>query len=87
VKSPDQVTDDVARRLDRTWHTHLEPGVDPAWPHTFPLSAPTKDELERNFERYRTNIFALRAWAARHGLALTDARGGCWARPSPSLRT
>ncbi len=73
MKSPDQVTDDVKRRLDRTWHTHLEPGPDPAWPHTFPLSAPAKDELERNFERYRTDILTLRAWAARHGLVLTDA--------------
>lgn len=73
MKSPDQVTEDVKRRLNNTWHTHLERGPDPAWPHTFPLSAPAKGELERNFERYRTDILTLRAWAARHGLALTDA--------------
>lgn len=83
MKSPDQVTEDVARRLSKTWHTHLEPGAEPAWPHTFPLGESAKTDLERNFQHYQDDILAFRAWAARHGLAVTIASRLVHRAPQP----
>lgn len=75
MKTPEQVIIDIERRLKNTWNTHLNHtmAVDPAWPHTFPLGAVTKADLERNFDKYRTESLTLRAWATQHGVDLTDA--------------
>ena len=75
MKTPAQVTLDIERRLKNTWNTHLDqtPTVDRSWPHTFALGTVNKAELERDFDRYRTESVALRAWAAQFGVNLTDA--------------
>jgi hypothetical protein len=74
VKTPAEVVADVERRLKTTWTTNLERGLDsdPSWPQTFPLGAIAKVDLERDFDRYRTESLTLRSWAAQHGLKLTD---------------
>jgi hypothetical protein len=72
VKTPEQITADIERRLNKTWNTHLEQPTDPAWPHAFPLGKPTRADLEDRFTHYRDNSLALRAWATRHNLQLTD---------------
>jgi hypothetical protein len=72
MKTPVQVTADVERRLKTSWNTNLDPG-DTDWPHTVPLGAPAKSDLERDFARYREESLAIRAWASQHRLQLTDA--------------
>jgi hypothetical protein len=72
VKTPDEITSDIERRLKSTWNTHLEPVAQPSWPYTFPLGAPAKADLEREFTRYREESLTLRAWAAQRDLKLTD---------------
>jgi hypothetical protein len=62
VRTPEQVTADIERRLKDTWNTHLERSAGPSWPHIFPLGEPTKADLEREFSRYRNESLALRAW-------------------------
>lgn len=73
MKTPEQITADIERRLNKTWSTHLERPTDPAWPHAFSLGRPSRGDLEDHFTQYRDNSLALRAWATRHNLQLTDS--------------
>ncbi len=92
MKTPEQVVTEVTARLRRTWpqaanHTALRrtaqaeeqtPGVinPPAWPHSFPLGAPNKADLEQHFAAYQGQALAWRQWHTRHagrGVDLVDA--------------
>jgi hypothetical protein len=72
VKTPEQVLDDVERRLARTWASCLaaEP-TPPPWPHAFPLGQPTSVELTEGFAAAAKLVGTWRSWAGKHGLALT----------------
>ena len=82
MKTPDQLLQDVRRRLSSTWHLDVaadlgnqrDPQVrPPAWPHLFPLGAPTKAALEADFARYQKEALTWRGWACQHDLVLNDA--------------
>ena len=90
VKTPDQVVADVTARLRRTWPHAVAGDVlrgtapggervsgdsDP-WPHSFPLGAPGRRELEQQFAAYQAKTLALRQWYATQagaGVELVDA--------------
>lgn len=74
MKTPEQVTADVERRLHNTWQDHLHTQTDPAWPHTFPLGTPpAKADLEQRFGTYQQLTLTLRSWASNNDLALTSS--------------
>jgi hypothetical protein len=73
VKTPDQVTADVGRRLKTSWNSHLEPAPDPAWPHRFALGEPSKVELEQQFETYQQLSLTLRSWASANDLGIASS--------------
>ncbi len=92
MKTPEQVIADVTTRLRRSWprvvaadklsgtsHAgeHATAGCDPsAWPHSFPLGAPGRQELEHQFAGYQAKTLAWRQWLKTHegtGVALIDA--------------
>jgi len=72
VKSPEQVTADIERRLQQTWNNNLDSEARD-WPHTFPLGEPVRTDLEKDFNRHQDLSLAMRRWARRHGLGLVDA--------------
>ncbi len=72
MKSPEQVTADIERRLQQTWNNNLDSDA-PDWPHTFPLGETAKADLEREFNRHQDQSLSIRKWAGRHGLGLVDA--------------
>jgi len=92
VKTPEQVIADVTTRLRRSWphviaddqlcstghdSKHATGGSDPpAWPHTFPLGAPGRQELEQRFAAYQAKALAWRQWHTTQegiGVQLVDA--------------
>ena len=92
MKTPDQVIADVTARLRRSWpHViaddelcrtghdgeHATGGSDPpAWPHSFPLGAPGRQELEQQFAAYQAKTLAWRQWHTTQegiGVELVDA--------------
>jgi hypothetical protein len=72
VKTPDQVVDDLRRRVSANWHTDLS-SVTATWPHAFFLGAATKTDLTANFGSYQRQVFHWRDWAAANGLELRFA--------------
>ena len=90
MKTPDQVVADVTARLRRSWPPAVAGDVlrgtgpggervsgdsDP-WPHSFPLGAPGRRELEQQFAAYQAKTLALRQWyttQAGAGVELVDA--------------
>ncbi len=71
MKTPEQVTADIQRRLINTWNTNLETDA-PDWPHTFPVGATSKVDLESRFDQQQHQALALRDWARQHRLMITD---------------
>ena len=85
MKTPDQAIADVTARLRRSWaHTVADDqlrmsgyngaqapadGSQPAWPHLFPLSPPSRQELEQHFPAYQAKTLAWRQWMVTHGEA------------------
>ncbi|MEC3979825.1 Wadjet anti-phage system protein JetD domain-containing protein [Amycolatopsis sp. H20-H5] len=71
MKTPEQVVDDVARRLKNTWSATLvgEPGA-PAWPWAMPIGQPNSAELTAQFPAIAHLVATWRDWAAMHGLTL-----------------
>lgn len=48
MKHPDELLDDIRRRLDRTWPEALVIGAaGQTWPHSFPLGVPQGDVLDK----------------------------------------
>lgn len=90
MKTPEQILAEVTRRLDRSWplavvaargtahageHTPAVPPP-PTWPHSFPLGAPTRKDLEAHFGVYQGQVLTWRQWhtgRAGPGVALVDA--------------
>jgi len=72
VKTPDQVVDEVRRRVNTNWHTDLTSATT-TWPHAFFLGAATQTDLTANFGSYQRQVFRWRDWAADKGLELTFA--------------
>ena len=67
---------DIRRRLDNTWHTHLELVTDPgsaSWPHNFPLGSVSRADLEKNFDHYRVASLTWQQWAAARAVTLLNA--------------
>ncbi len=71
MKTPMQVTADIRRRLDNSWHG-VAAGTDDAWPHRFPLGATGRAELEGDFGAFQQATFAWREWAYAHAATLID---------------
>lgn len=71
MKSVEQVTADIERRLKRTWNTNLDYET-PDWPHTFSLGTISKSDLESRFNHHQQQSLELRTWATRPGAALLD---------------
>jgi hypothetical protein len=72
VKTPEQVQEEIRRRLSNTWHGDAS-GRGSSWPHQFSLGSPAKSALETDFSRYQRAALAWRDWAAARGVTLTDA--------------
>jgi hypothetical protein len=72
VKTPDQVLQDVRRRVTANWHTDLT-ATTTTWPHAFPLGAANKTDLTANFGSYQRQVFGWRDWATAQGLELRFA--------------
>src|SRR5690349_1018809 len=80
MKTPDQIIQDVRRRLSGSWHAVVAdelrpspaPGQGQPWPHSFPLGIPTGAQLEGGFAEYQQAALDWRGWAAARGLALQD---------------
>ncbi len=81
MKTPEQLIQDIRRRLTNTWY--LDIAADPTdqphtaprppfWPYNFPLGSPTKTALEANFAAYQTQALTWRDWTRQHNLVLTD---------------
>jgi hypothetical protein len=77
MKSPEQVVDDVARRLARTWAATVAGANDAeeAWPHAFPLGQPRAGELAGSYSAAFENVTRWRAWSSQHALTLTLRTG------------
>lgn len=71
MKTPQQVTADIANRLKRTW-SHTAAGTNiyateaPTWPHTFALGEPTRTDLEQRFADYQAAALTWRRWHSEH---------------------
>lgn len=72
MKSLEQVRTDITRRLTNTWHTDLT-GLTISWPHAFPLGAPAKADLDRDYGTFHKRIVTLQDWAKANGASLTYA--------------
>ncbi|HET7325773.1 MAG TPA: Wadjet anti-phage system protein JetD domain-containing protein [Nocardioidaceae bacterium] len=75
MKTPEEVTADIARRLERSWAkdaVERAGGVssDVTWPHPFPLGRPKSTELESRFGEVTREVAEWRSWANEHGLGL-----------------
>ena len=77
MKTPQQVTADVERRLARTWTGALtSAGADgerDAWPHAFPIGQPGSATLAEDFAAVATQATLWRSWATAHELELRFA--------------
>jgi hypothetical protein len=92
VKTPDQVVAEVTTRLRRTWPHEIaedtlrsvsHDGRHPpegtgrlAWPHSFPLGPPGRQELQQRFASYQAQTLTWRQWLITHesaGVELVDA--------------
>jgi hypothetical protein len=92
VKTPDQAIADVTARLRSTWSQtatddtlrllghadeHQPEGTgSPTWPHSFPLGAPSKADLEQHFAAYQRQVLTWRQWHSDHaapGVELVEA--------------
>lgn len=71
MKTPEQVQDDITRRLARTWAGTITGTDSTSWPHQFPLGQPTATELSNGYGSVFEAVGAWRAWAALHSLTLT----------------
>jgi hypothetical protein len=92
VKAPEQVVADLTARLRRSWShaAASDPtrvslrakdyvsggGESPAWPHSFPIGTPSKDELEQHFAAFQGQVLTWRQWHASRsarGIELVDS--------------
>ncbi|RLP09674.1 DUF3322 and DUF2220 domain-containing protein [Propionibacterium australiense] len=72
MKTPDQVTADIRRRLTKGWHTHLT-GEEAAFPHDFPLGRTDAAQLRGNYAAVHALTVDWQQWARRHDVQLTYA--------------
>jgi hypothetical protein len=76
VKTPEQVTADITRRLAGTWHADAaaaaaDGGANAgAWPHAFALGEPSKAELQDGFAAIQAAVLDWHAWARTHQVEL-----------------
>lgn len=69
LKTPEEVTDYIRRRLNRHWHTDLT-GDTEAFPHRVNLGHPTRQELEGDWSRFHDQSVRWREWASAVGATL-----------------
>ena len=69
LKTPEQVTDYIRRRLTRHWHTDLT-GTTNAFPHRVNLGNPTRQELEANWSSYHDQSVRWADWSHNIGATL-----------------
>ena len=69
MKTPQQVTADVRRRLAGRWHADLA-GQAAAFPHTFALGRPAAAELRTGYQKVHAATVALQQWARGAGVEL-----------------
>ncbi|WP_313811957.1 Wadjet anti-phage system protein JetD domain-containing protein [Glutamicibacter sp.] len=79
MKMPEDITNDIRRRLTARWHTDLS-GVEQAFPHRFPLGRPTAADLRQDYAAIHAKTVEWQDWARVHGIVLEyvnrSARGG-----------
>ena len=72
MKSPEQVTTDIRRRLSSRWHTHLA-GGETAFPHAFPLGQVSSAEMRADYAAVWQQTRAWQDWAHQHDVQLSYA--------------
>ncbi|GAA2165108.1 Wadjet anti-phage system protein JetD domain-containing protein [Pedococcus bigeumensis] len=72
MKTPEQVVEDIGRRLARTWASTIVSTDDPAWPHAFPIGQPTASELASGYASTFDDVTRWRTWSASHNVPLTS---------------
>ncbi|MGY1838422.1 MULTISPECIES: Wadjet anti-phage system protein JetD domain-containing protein [unclassified Modestobacter] len=71
MKSPEQVTADIGRRVKGSWAADLTGTAEaPVWPHAFPIGAPTSAALAADFAAAARLVGTWRTWAAARDLQL-----------------
>lgn len=79
MKTPQTVTEEVRRRLQRTWAQTLVAEISPspgghgsAWPHQFTTGARASGAIARDFASTIENVAAWRDWATLNGLQIRE---------------
>ena len=72
MKTPDVVTKDIERRLNRFWSTAVA-GDHSSFPHSFPIGAPDAAKLKTNYAAVYELTVIWREWAADNHVKLTVA--------------
>jgi hypothetical protein len=62
MKTPDQVTKDISRYLERTWAATLTNPASAHWPHRFPLGPISQSELAGPFENIAGQVQRWSQW-------------------------
>lgn len=79
MKTPEEVTTDIRRRLTRLWRAHLV-GDETAFPHAFPLGHTATAELRTGYAAIHAQTVAWQGWARSQNVALDytsrQAQGG-----------
>jgi hypothetical protein len=78
MKTPAEVTDDIARRLSRSWTDEAARDAGTViqaaslWPHDFPLGRAKSADLAGRFGEVARQVAAWRNWARERGVALAE---------------
>jgi len=72
MKSPDQVTADIARYLERTWAAELSDPAGTHWPRRFPLGPISRPELAGPFDNVAKQVQLWYQWVRQHRDAELD---------------
>jgi hypothetical protein len=70
LKTATQIEAAIRNRLERTWARDIEMSA-PSWPHQFPLGAPSKSDLENDWQTYQQAIRMLKDWKSSRGATVT----------------
>lgn len=70
MKTPEQVTADIRRRLEGRWHAHLV-GDENAFPHSFPLGQVSSSQMTSDYASVWQQTLAWQEWAHTHDMELT----------------
>jgi hypothetical protein len=78
MKTPAQITDDIARRLARSWADEAvhaagaSTQIASLWPHNFPIGRAKSTDLAHRFGEVTRQVAAWRAWSRDHGVPLVE---------------